>query len=286
MSERSFYAPENLGELAQLLKREDSVIYSGGGSYLVDRRSHGETRLAGRPREAPIVALHRVEELRKIARSERFAEIGSVTTLQRIIGVGRKFLPPLLLDALRQAGPYLVRNSATIGGNLAVPTHIFGVHLVLQLLDGRVEVRGQKGSDWMSLGRLRDPQGRLLLEPAELITRVRIPLELHSAQVYQQFGDGYGVGEPPLSFAGIASVAKESVERIQLGYLVNAKTLLRLRDAEAQLAGAKLPLQRKLLLGFLDALAAELNTVDRLTRLQRARAINLSQQFLSGLDAG
>lgn len=285
MSDRSFYAPENLGELAQLLKREQSVVYCGGGSYLVDHYTRGDNRLTGRPKEAPLVALHKVEELRKIARSERFAEIGSVTTLQRVIGVGRKFLPPLLLDALRQAGPFLVRNSATIGGNLAVPTHIFGVHLVLQLLDARLEVRGQKGSDWMSVARLRDQQGRLLLEPNDLITRVRIPLDHHTAQVYQQFGDGYGDGEPPLAFAAVASVAKESIERVQLGYLLNSRTLLRLRDAEAQLAGAKLPLQRKLLLGFLDTLSDELDTVERLTRLQGARALALTHRFFFGLDA-
>ncbi|MFW6214454.1 MAG: FAD binding domain-containing protein [Alkalispirochaetaceae bacterium] len=286
MRDRRFYAPENLGELAQLLKREDTVIYSGGGSYLMDRQSRGESRLAGRPPEPPIVALHRVEELRKIARSERYAEIGSATSLQRIIGVGRKFLPSALLDALRQAGPFLVRNSATFGGTLAVPTHIFGVHLVLQLLDARVEIRGQKGSEWIGVARLRDPQGSVVLEPGELVTRVRIPLDHHSAQLYRQFGDGYGTREPPLAFAGIASVVKESIDRVQLGYLCNSRTLLRLRDAEAQLTGAKLPLQRKLLLSFLDALASQLDTVDRLTRLQRARALNLSQQFLSGLDAG
>ena len=283
--DRSFYAPENLGELAQLLKRRQDVIYAGGGTYLIDQLEGGDARLGARPKAAPLVSLHRVEELQKIARSERFAEIGSATVVQRVLGVGRKFLPPMIIAALRNAGPFLIRNTSTIGGNLAVPTHIFGLHLALQLLDARIEVRRIRGSDWINATRLRRPDGRLALEPGELISRIRIPLESFAAQSYEQFGDAYNDGEPPLVFAAVASISKESLERVNLGYLCNAGIMLRLRNAEAQLTGAKLPLSRKLLDGFVDALTAELDTVDPLTRLQQTRAVNLTRRFLNGLDA-
>ncbi|MFP4301093.1 MAG: FAD binding domain-containing protein [Spirochaetaceae bacterium] len=285
-ADRTFYAPESLGEIGQLLKRRSDLIYAGGGTYLMDRVENGDGRLGTlHEKEAPIVSLHRVEELQKIARSERFAEIGSAAVVQRVLGVGRKFLPSMLIAALRHAGPFLIRNTATIGGNIAIPTHMFGFQLALQLLDARVEVRGPKNSDWLAAARLRDSEGRLTLEPGSLITRIRIPLESYTAQEYQQFGDGYGAGEPPLCFTALASVSKESLERVHLGYLFNARSLLRLRDAEAQLVGAKLPLTRKLLDGFVEALSAELDTVERLTRLQQTRAVNLTREFLSGLDA-
>lgn len=284
--DRTFYAPESLGEIAQLLKRRSDIIYAGGGSYLMDRSETSDGRLGtGHGKDAPIVSLHRVEELQKIARSERFAEIGSAAVVQRVLGVGRKFLPSMLIAALRHAGPFLIRNTATIGGNIAIPTHIFGFQLALQLLDARIEIRGPRGSDWLTAARLRDSEGRLNLDPGSLITRVRIPLDSYTAQTYQQFGDGYGAGEPPFSFAALASVSKESLERTHLGYLFNARSVLRLRDAEAQLLGAKLPLSRKLLDGFIGALAEELDAVDRLSRLQQTRAINLTRQFLAGLDA-
>lgn len=286
-ADRTLYAPESLSEIGQLLKRREDLIYAGGGSYLMDRMAAGDPHLGGgRPKDAPIVSLHRVEELQKIARSERFAEIGSGTVVQRVLGLGRKFLPPILIAALRQAGPFLIRNTSTIGGNIAVPSHIFGLHLTLQLLDSRVEVRGPKGSDWITAGRLRDAEGRLTLGPGELITRIRIPLDSYTAGEYEQFGDGYNKGEPPFSFAAVASIAKENVERVQLGYLFNARTLLRLRDAEAQLTGAKVPLSSKLLDGFVDTLNAELDGVERLTRLQQTRATNLTRRFLSALDGG
>lgn len=284
-TERTLYAPESVGEIAQLLKGRDDLIYAGGGSYLMDRMGGGDAHLGGgRPKDAPIVSLHLVEELQKIARSERFAEIGSAAVVQRVLGLGRKFLPPVLIAALRQAGPFLIRNTSTIGGNIAVPSHIFGLQLTLQLLDSRVEVRGPKGSDWITAARLRDGDGRLTLGPGELITRVRIPLEHYTTQEYEQFGDAYNEGEPPFSFAGVASVAKENIELVHLGYLFNARNLLRLRDAEAQLTGAKVPLSSKLLDGFVESLTAELDSVDRLTRLQQTRAVNMTRRFLSGLD--
>jgi len=285
-ADRAFYAPESVGEIAQLLKRREDVIYAGGGTYLMDRLESGDGRLGNsHDPKAPLVSLHKVEELQKIARSERFAEIGGAAVVQRVLGVGRKFLPPMLLAALRHAGPFLIRNTSTLGGNIAVPTHIFGLHLALQLLDARIEVRDGRSSDWITVTRLRDGEGRFVLKPGELIARIRIPLENYTAQAYKQFGDGYGAGEPPLSFAALASVSKESLESAHLGYLFNARNLVRLRDAEAQLVGAKLPLSRKLMDGFLDTLAAELDRVERLTRLQQTRAVNLTRQFLSGLDA-
>lgn len=284
--DRAFYAPESVGEIAQLLKRREDLIYAGGGTYLMDRLEAGDGRLgSSHEKDAPIVSLHRVEELQKIARSERFAEIGSAAVVQRVLGVGRKFLPSMLISALRNAGPFLIRNTSTVGGNIAIPTHIFGFQLALQLLDARIEVRDGRSSDWITATRLRDSEGRFILKPGELITRIRIPLESYTAQEYQQFGDGYGAGEPPLAFAALASLSKASLEAAHIGYLFNARRVVRLRDAEAQLVGAKLPLSRKILDAFLDALAAELDTVDRLTRLQQTRAVNLTRRFLSGLDA-
>lgn len=284
--DRGFYAPESVGEITQLLKRREDVIYAGGGTYLMDRLQTGDGRLGStHEKDAPIVSLHRVEELQKIARSERFAEIGSAAVVQRVLGVGRKFLPSVLIAALRHAGPFLIRNTSTVGGNIAIPTHVFGFQLVLQLLDARIEIRDGRSSDWITATRLRDGEGRFTLRPGELITRIRIPLESYTAQEFQQFGDAYGVGEPPLSFAALASVSKTSLEAAHLGYLFNARRVVRLRDAEAQLIGAKLPLSRKLVDSFLDSLMGELDKVDRLTRLQQTRAVNLTRQFLSGLDA-
>jgi xanthine dehydrogenase small subunit len=284
--DRAFYAPESVGEIAQLLKRREDVIYAGGGTYLMDRLETGDGRFGtAHEKDAPIVSLHRVEELQKIARSERFAEIGSAAVVQRALGVGRKFLPSMLIAALRQAGPFLIRNTSTVGGNIAIPTHIFGFQLALQLLDARIEIRDGRSSDWITATRLRDGEGRFVRKPGELITRIRIPLESYTAQEFQQFGDAYGLGEPPLSFAALASVSKASLEAAHLGYLFNARSVVRLRDAEAQLVGAKLPLSRKLLDGFVDTLMGELDRVERLTRLQQTRAINLTRQFLSGLDA-
>ncbi|NJM06446.1 hypothetical protein HC891_10000, partial [Candidatus Gracilibacteria bacterium] len=77
---------------------------------------------ASRGLELPkvIIALHSIDELSRITRTESRFDIGATVPLKKIVKTGRKILPGILIRTLDQIAPPSVFNLATLGGNVCV----------------------------------------------------------------------------------------------------------------------------------------------------------------------
>ena len=130
------YMPTHLSEALELLtKNPDALIYAGGTDIL----SHQTTRMPVFNRQ--IISLRRVEELKIMRRYENFVEIGSAVTLGEILRRKEsRFLPPVLKYAVQAIGTPALRNTATVGGNLAVSDRKLLLLPVLLILDSFLEV--------------------------------------------------------------------------------------------------------------------------------------------------
>jgi len=234
------YFPDTLNELLQLYRRSPAALLYAGGTYILSQRP-------GRFVDLPstVLSLQDVEELRRVSRSERMIELGAGMTIARILQLGEQNIPRALYAALNSIGPPAVRGIATIGGNVAIPARLMTAVPVLILLDARIELRRQGGVRWLPVTRFHLPDGRLDLRPGEVITRVRVPLQPWSGQMFRRFGTELSPESEPLTVCGLVRVSNGIVEEIRLNGTASGRTLLRSRTMEAELVGRRIPLSRR-----------------------------------------
>mgnify|MGYP001123537034 CR=1 FL=1 len=275
-SRATVYFPDTLNEVLQLRRRNPDALLYAGGTYVLSQRP-------GRFVELPsiVVSLQDVEELGRVSRTERVIELGATMTLSRVLRLGRQNVPHTLYDAIRSIGPPTIRGLATLGGNLAIPGRLMTATPVLTLLDARIELRRQGNSRWIPATRFHLPDGGLDLKSGEIITRVRIPLQQWSVEVFRRFGSELAPESDPLTFCGLARMSNGIVEELRVNGTASGRTILRSKTMEAELVGRRVPLSQREVEGAREAfgeLPAELNDI------QRDRFLRLLTWFLLGLQ--
>ena len=266
------YFPETLGELLQAHRREPEALVYAGGTFILSQRS-------GRFVELPttIISLQDVEELRRVSRTERYLELGSMVPIRQIIRLGENNVPRALHDALRHIGPPAVTGLATLGGNLAVSGRIMTGVPVLTLFDARVELRRQGGSRWLPVGRIHRADGSLDLQPNEIITRIRVPLYPWTTEVFRRFGSELAPDSSPLTFCGLARASNRIVEELRIIGSAGQPRMLRNKSMEAELVGRRLPLSERDVRSAIEAYGAP---DEDLSPIQSDRFRRLVQWFL------
>ncbi|MFW5684620.1 MAG: FAD binding domain-containing protein [Spirochaetota bacterium] len=269
------YFPETLGELLQIHRREPEALVYAGGTFILGQR-------AGRYVALPpaVISLQEVEELRRVARTERYVELGATVPIRQILQLGEHNVPASLHEALRHIGPPAVTGLATVGGNLAIPGRLMTSVPVLTLLDSRVELRRQGGSRWLPVGRFHRADGSLDLQPFEIITRVRVPLYPWTTQVFRRFGSELAPDSSPLTFCGLARANNRILEELRIVGSTGLPPLLRNKSIEAELVGRRLPLAER---DVNQAVEAYENPDEELSPIQRDRFQRLIHWFLLNL---
>lgn len=246
--------PQTVGELLQILKQFPEITIWSGGTHLM---------LYGSAQR--YVALHDITELRRVVRSARWVDIGSAVRLGRLRETGLRFLPAPVLQALDRIGPPHIANSATAGGILCVPAVVYPLSTALGLLDAEVELRRAGGNRWISLPSFQQdgPQ----LRDGEFVSRIRLQLRPWSLWRLIHFGSSYPGGAP--GFAIALDRDKRAIAETRLLLTTGGARLLRLLDAENDLAGQALPLTERELRAVIARVETVLPvTMPRLTRHQ------------------
>jgi len=221
-------SPEGYAELfAEWARRPDAAPFAGGTALL---------RGTARP-PAAVLSLEKIEEMRRVNRTERYLEIGAMVTLGAVVGL-RKFVPSVLVQCLRGiSGPHL-RNMATIGGNVCC--HLDSA-AALTALDAQYELRGAESSRWVTAARFSPEPGPWSLGPGELLGRIRVPLESWDLSAYGKFEGGSAVF--------LARHQKDMLADIRV-ICRAAGRIWRDKDGENTLAGKRLPLGRRAAAAF------------------------------------
>lgn len=267
--------PGSIGELLQTCRREPGAVIYAGGTYLLSQRPGRFVELPD-----PVISLQDVEELRRVARTERYLELGAALPLRQIMRLGANNVPTALYEALRHIGPPAVAGLATLGGNLAVPGRLLTAVPVLAVMDARAELRRHGGTRWLPVSRVHRVDGSLEIADSEVITRIRVPLTPWSRQVFRRFGNELAPDSAPLTFCGLARCSNGIVEELRLVGSTGGATLVRNREVEADLVGRRIPLPDRDVTPVLEAyaeLAADLSAIqrDRFTRLVHWFLLNL-----------
>lgn len=225
-----FLRPSSLGEALRVLGEEpDAVVVAGATDWGV------EVNLRGR-RAALAVAIDRLSELRDLAVGDTVVEIGAALPLAEVERrlAGRV---PMLDELMPQFASPLIRNRATIGGNLGTASPIGDTAPALLALGARVVLVSADGEREVDLADFFTGYRQTLRRPGELIRAVRIPMPLARLASFhkvakRRFDD---ISSVAVGFALELDGGVVASARIGLGGV--AATPVRARATEAALTG-------------------------------------------------
>jgi CO/xanthine dehydrogenase FAD-binding subunit len=270
------FFPSSLPELFSAWTRfADAVPFAGGTELLMNQGS----LVLSLPRN--ILSLDQLDELRRISRTERYLEIGAMVTINELRRLG-KSLPDVLARCLRSiASPYL-RNLITVGGNLCHSVRRLDMAAPMIALDARYELRTASTLRWVSATRFSAIPGPLALNPQELLTRIRIPLDQWHYSMYKKFTGEYAVDESGGSAVFLARIQKNIL--MDLRVVFAGQAVLRDKHSETLLSGKQLPLDRRDAGHFTELWQAYLSAIESPEPMLKAQLLNFIESCILGLS--
>ena len=166
-----YHAPATVGEATALLSRlgEDAKVLSGGQSLIPLLK----LRLAS-PRH--LVDINRIPGLAYVKESDGALRIGALARevdLDESDVVRARY--PLLADATRVIADPIVRNLATVAGNLAHGDPANDHPAVMLALGAEITATGPSGERRIPVGSFFKGPFETALKPDELLTDIRVP---------------------------------------------------------------------------------------------------------------
>jgi CO/xanthine dehydrogenase FAD-binding subunit len=274
------YFPPTLNDLLSLRnQRPDAVIYAGG-TWLIRNQGSRFLRLP----EA-VISLHTIEDLSRIGRTESRIDIGSTATFKRILKIGRNLLPRIFFETLEEIVPPGVLSLATLGGNVCVRDKAMTSYPTLHILDAKLEFRKVGGGRWVPATAVRDPEGRLLIGPGEVLTRIRIPIEQWNVQYFRRIGPTpYTDSAGSLVFSAVARTHRGIIGDLRFAVGSGRPVIYRERDLETTLIGRRLPLSSRDVSTFLETLKENLESPAlNFSSFQKERVLRLVEWIIANL---
>src|SRR6185436_9546463 len=165
---REFVRPPTLAAAVQRLRDDPDATVVAGCTDWGD-----EVNLRG-ARAASVVAVDRLAELRELRIEPDAIEIGAALTLTEI---ERRLAGsiPLLAEVFPQFASRLIRNGATLGGNLGTGSPIGDTPPALLALDASVILASRNGEREVKLSEYFTGYRQTVKQPDELIKIIRVP---------------------------------------------------------------------------------------------------------------
>lgn len=175
-----FSRPQSLEALFEVLaKYPDAVLLAGGTDLMVDVNQRAA-------RYPLLVSLAGVRELERFEVRPDEIMIGAGLTLsrlgERLQRSGDPSQTRLLQELLPLFSSRLIRNRATLGGNLATASPIGDAAPVLLALNAELTLRSASGEQRLALQDFFVDYRRTVLRPAEVIVSVHLPRPLPRIQ--------------------------------------------------------------------------------------------------------
>jgi xanthine dehydrogenase small subunit len=160
--------PGTLAELLELRASEPEAKLVAGGTDVVVEINQRHARWP------TLISLEAVAELRSLEFRDEHIEIGAAVTLSQLEHRLSHALP--LLDELFPLfSSRLIRNRATLGGNLANASPIGDSPPVLLALDAEIELRSCTGVRMLGIDEFFLGYRKTAMRPDELLVSIRVP---------------------------------------------------------------------------------------------------------------
>jgi len=231
-----YHAPATLDEALALLDRhgDKAKILAGGQSLLPMLK----LRLA---QVGVLVDIGRVPGLEYIKEEGGVLKIGAATresALERSELIRSKY--PILADTAAVIADPLVRNRATVGGNLAHSDPANDHPATMLALGATVVARGPKGERTIPIGEFFTGIFSTALAPNEILTEIRIPVPPpQTGGAYRKLERKVGDFATAAAAVQLTLGAGGEVTQVGIGLTAMGEVPIKATDAEAYLRGKK-----------------------------------------------
>ena len=231
-----YHAPASLPEALALLTKygEEAKVLSGGQSLLPLLK----LRLG---QAAHLVDIGRIPGLEYVREEGGMLRIGGRTresALEQSEVVKSRY--PILLDTTKVIADPVVRNMATVGGNLAHGDPGNDHPATMIALRAQVVATGPKGERVIPIEQFFKGHFRTALKPDEVLTEIRIPAPpARSGGAYQKLERKVGDYATAAAAAQLTLAANGTVEKVGLALTNVGPTPILCTEAEAYLTGKK-----------------------------------------------
>jgi xanthine dehydrogenase small subunit len=185
-----------------------------------------------------LVAIDRIPELRVLSDDDAWLTMGAALTLteleQRLAG-----RVPLLAQLIPRFGSRLVRNAATLGGNLATASPIGDSPPVLLALGAELVLAAAEGHRVVSIDDFFTGYRETVLRPGELIVAVRVPQPQAALTWFEKVAKRRVDDISSVAVAMALDLEDGRVRRVGIGLGGVAATPIRARATEQALLGRR-----------------------------------------------
>jgi xanthine dehydrogenase small subunit len=233
-----FQRPASLADALGALGAEPDAVVMAGGTDLMVQVNQRHQRFAA------LVSLEAVPELRRFEVDDQQIVIGAGVTLSDIEarvapsagGVAAEL--SMLHQVLRLFSSRLIRNRATLGGNLGTASPIGDGAPALLALDATLTLASAAGTRRVALAEFFLGYRKTALAPGELIVSVHLPRPLPAQQRFYKVSKRELDDISTVAGAfGLDLTPDGRVQRLRIAYGGVAATPLRARAAEALAVG-------------------------------------------------
>lgn len=255
MTKTIFYA-KSLNELLKILTNNSDIKIVGGC-----------TSIENLPQK--FVSTFGIQELCKIERHEQYIEVGSGTSLSKILDLGENHLPPILFDALKSIANPNIRNIATIGGNICSTEHKHTLFSALMALNAKLEFKNLTETKIESIRNFKTVPQHFIL------TKIRIPKNTPDLSIFRRVGPENQINSQSASYSFIADTERNSLLKIRIAFA--GPFVFQSSTLENSLIGTRLPLLQK------DIIDIENMFIDEFNRITVDQMISdvIKQQFFN-----
>lgn len=233
------FIPHSLKEALEVRKNNDCIIMAGGSDLMVSAfRATGVTPYFAKD----VMIIRSLDELRGISKNAKGQlEIKACTTSREI--ASNPLVPWVLRQAAGKMGAIGLRNSATIGGNIANASPKGDTPGPLYLLDTQVVVESlERGERAIPISEFILKLKTVALEKDEIITKVIIPLgdDDFDAFFYHKIGRRHANAISKLTLTGAIKFSlDETVDDFRVATTACGVKTNRSREVESLLIGHK-----------------------------------------------
>ncbi len=166
-----------------------------------------------------LVDLQSIPGLDRITETDGGLSIGALAThrsVERSPLVQRR--APALAQAFSHVGNVRIRETASVGGNLAHADYRLDPPPALLVLDAEVVLSGAQGERAVALKDFYRGMYETVLEPGEILVEVRVPRASETARtVYSRFSSLSANDWPCIGVAALLSLEGDNVGKLRLG---------------------------------------------------------------------
>ena len=164
----TYYHPLKIEEITNLTKIKNFRFLAGGTDLNLQRPIINE-------KENSIISLSSIEELKKIKISNNKILLGSSVTIETFLDIIKDKIPEMI-EILKRFGSPLIRNQATIGGNLCTSSPIGDLAPVLLVLDSSLNIFGKDGARSILLKDFFKGYRKNVLKKDQILASIEIPI--------------------------------------------------------------------------------------------------------------